>query len=206
VDYVLAVSHQASRIVEWEQAIDKAIAAAPVQTRAVIEALQALRGVAKITAVTIVAEVGSFSRFDRPQPRMGYSGMVASELSSGNRFSEVALPRSAMHICAEWSEQLPGPISAGPGSAAFYSNDNNRVHLSRLPYGSQQVAGARCGSALTGPGGDARTPPENREWQAVYRQAEAVLAAVETHTERRILLRFMRSQPAFLVRGRPDGS
>ena len=85
VDYVHEVSHQAERILELEKAIDKAVAAAPPQIRAVIEALQALRGVAKITAVTIVAEVGSFSRFESPRQLMGYSGMVASEFSSGNR-------------------------------------------------------------------------------------------------------------------------
>ncbi len=85
VDYVHEVSHQAERILELEKAIDKAIAAAPAQIHAVIDALQALRGVAKITAVTIVAEVGSFSRFENPRQLMGYSGMVASEFSSGNR-------------------------------------------------------------------------------------------------------------------------
>jgi transposase len=85
LDYVHEVSHQAERIVELEKAIDQAIATAPPQIRAVIEALQALRGVAKITAVSIVAEVGSLSRFQDPRSLMGYSGMVASEFSSGNR-------------------------------------------------------------------------------------------------------------------------
>jgi transposase len=82
LDYVHEVSHQAERIAELEKAIDTAV---PEQIRAVIEALQALRGVAKITAVTIVAEVGSFSRFESPRPLMGYSGMVASEFTTGNR-------------------------------------------------------------------------------------------------------------------------
>ena len=50
-----------------------------------IEALQALRGVAKITAVSIVAEVGTLSRFEKPRQLMGYSGLVSSEFSSGNR-------------------------------------------------------------------------------------------------------------------------
>jgi transposase len=85
LDYVHEVSHQAERIVELEKAIDRAIAAAPPQIGAVVEALQGLRGVAKITAVSIVAEVGSFSRFQNPRSLMGYSGMVASEFSSGNR-------------------------------------------------------------------------------------------------------------------------
>jgi transposase len=53
--------------------------------RAVIEALQALRGVALVTAVTIVAEVGTLSRFAKPRQLMGYSGAVASEHSSGER-------------------------------------------------------------------------------------------------------------------------
>ena len=85
LDYVHEVSHQAERITELEKAIDSAIAEAPPQMRAVIEALQALRGVAKITAVPIVAERRSFSRFENPQSWMGYSGMVSSEFSSGNR-------------------------------------------------------------------------------------------------------------------------
>ena len=42
-----------------------------------------MRGIAKITAVTIVAEVGRFSRFSYPTALMGYSGLVPSEHSSG---------------------------------------------------------------------------------------------------------------------------
>jgi transposase len=51
----------------------------------VIEALQALRGIAMDTAVTIAAEVGELSRFSTPRQLMGYSGAVASEDSSGQR-------------------------------------------------------------------------------------------------------------------------
>ena len=46
--------------------------------RAVIDALQALRGVSKLTATTLVAEVGELSRFDRASQLMGYSGAVPS--------------------------------------------------------------------------------------------------------------------------------
>jgi transposase len=84
-DYVHEVDHMAERIERLEKAIDVAIEKAPAEMRAVIEALQALRGVAKITAVSIVAEVGSLSRFEKPRQLMGYSGLVSSEFSSGNR-------------------------------------------------------------------------------------------------------------------------
>jgi transposase len=85
LDYVHEVDHMAERIERLEKAIDVAIEKAPAEMRAVIEALQALRGVAKITAVSIVAEVGSLSRFEKPRQLMGYSGLVSSEFSSGNR-------------------------------------------------------------------------------------------------------------------------
>jgi transposase len=85
LDYVHEVDHQAERIERLEKSIDVAIEKAPAEMRAVIQALQALRGVAKITAVSIVAEVGSLSRFENPRQLMGYSGLVSSEFSSGNR-------------------------------------------------------------------------------------------------------------------------
>jgi len=94
LDYVHEVSHQAERLSDLEKAIDTAIAGAPVQIRAVIEALQALRGVAKITAVTIVAEVGSFSRFENPRLLMGYSGMVSSEFTTGNRIRRGSITKT----------------------------------------------------------------------------------------------------------------
>ena len=67
------------------RAIDAAVETAPIRMRAVIEALQALRGIALVSAVTIAAEVGELSRFAKPRQLMGYSGAVASEDSSGER-------------------------------------------------------------------------------------------------------------------------
>ena len=49
----------------------------------VVEALQAMRGVAPIVAVTLVAEVGDPTRFDTPRQLMAYLGLVPSEHSSG---------------------------------------------------------------------------------------------------------------------------
>lgn len=49
----------------------------------VVEAIQAMRGVAFIVAVTVVAEVGDFHRFDNPRQLMAYLGLTPSEHSSG---------------------------------------------------------------------------------------------------------------------------
>jgi transposase len=83
--YLEEVDHIAERIAKLEQAIDEAVAQAAPEIRAVIEALQALRGVAQTTAATVVCELGSLARFPNPRQLMGYSGLVSSEHSSGNR-------------------------------------------------------------------------------------------------------------------------
>jgi transposase len=85
LDYLNEVEHMTDRLERLEGAIDDAVQAAPEQMRAVIEALQALRGIAQVSAVTIVAEVGTLSRFAKPRQLMGYSGVVASEDTSGER-------------------------------------------------------------------------------------------------------------------------
>ena len=46
--------------------------------------LQALKGVALIVAVTVVAEIGDFSRFTNPKQIMAYLGLIPGEHSSGN--------------------------------------------------------------------------------------------------------------------------
>jgi transposase len=94
LDYVREVDHMAERIERLEKSIDEAIQKAPPEMRTVIEALQALRGVAKITAVSIVAEVGSLSRFEKPRQLMGYSGLVPSEFSSGNRIQRGGITKT----------------------------------------------------------------------------------------------------------------
>ena len=49
----------------------------------VVEAVQATRGVAFIVAMTVVAEVGDFQRFDNPRQLMAYLGLPPSEHSRG---------------------------------------------------------------------------------------------------------------------------
>jgi transposase len=83
VDYLHEVRHAAERIERLETSLDEAVGNMPSELRAVVDALQALRGVAKLNAVTIVAELGQLARFDRARQLMGYSGLVPSEWSSG---------------------------------------------------------------------------------------------------------------------------
>jgi len=49
----------------------------------VVKAIQAMRGVALLVAVGVIAELGDLSRFDHPRKLMSYLGLVPSEHSSG---------------------------------------------------------------------------------------------------------------------------
>jgi transposase len=51
----------------------------------VVAALQAMRGIALVVAVTVVAEVGDFRRFANARQLMAYLGLVPSEHSSRRR-------------------------------------------------------------------------------------------------------------------------
>lgn len=94
LDYVHEVEHAADRLERLEKAIDEAIAAAPAEIQNVVQALQALRGVGRIVAVSVVAEVGSLSRFDNPRQLMSYSGLVSSEYSSGSRIQRGGITKT----------------------------------------------------------------------------------------------------------------
>jgi transposase len=83
LDYLYEVEHAAARIARLDQAIEEAVKLTSPKMRAVIEALQALRRMVQLSAVTIVAEVGEVSRFPRARQLMGYGGIVACEHSSG---------------------------------------------------------------------------------------------------------------------------
>lgn len=93
-DYLSEVDHACERIKRLEQAIDDATANAAPTVKAVIDGLQALRGVAKLTATTIAVEIGSFSRFESPKQLMAYCGVVPSEHSSGGSRRQGALTKT----------------------------------------------------------------------------------------------------------------
>ena len=93
-DYVHEVEHCNDRVQRLEVAIREAVKLAPPKMQEVIQALQALRGIAQVSAVTIVSELGQISRFAGARQLMGYSGTVASENSSGKRVQRGAITKT----------------------------------------------------------------------------------------------------------------
>jgi transposase len=80
-EYLHAISESAARIARLEQALRDLQADWPLAP--VVAALQALRGVQLIAAITLVAEIQDFWRFPSPRQLMAYLGLVPGEHSSG---------------------------------------------------------------------------------------------------------------------------
>jgi transposase len=93
-DCIAEVLHMGERLARLELSIERAIESASPEKKAVVEALQALRGVAKLTAITIVTEVGTFQCFNKPTELMAYTGLVPSEYSSGSREAKGRITRT----------------------------------------------------------------------------------------------------------------
>jgi transposase len=82
-EYLHAVAEATARAARLEQSLRDALpgwSLAPV-----VAALQALRGVQLIAAITLVAEIQEFHRFTNPRQLMSYLGLVPGEDSSGSR-------------------------------------------------------------------------------------------------------------------------
>ena len=84
----------------------------------VVTAIQALRGIAAISAITLVAEIGDFKRFADPRQFMAYLGLTPSERSSGAKTTRGAITKAGnrrgrrMLIEGAWTYRLPARVGA----------------------------------------------------------------------------------------------
>ena len=86
LDCLHEVQHMDERVKRLEKSIVEVIQLAPASMQEVIRGLQALRGIAHLSAVTIAVELGNItSRFEHARDLMGYSGAFPDENSSGKR-------------------------------------------------------------------------------------------------------------------------
>jgi transposase len=82
----------------------------------VVEALQALRGVALVIAAGVVAEVGHMQRFENPRQLMAYLGLVPGEHSSGETRRLTGITKAGSIVArrllveAAWAYRMPAKI------------------------------------------------------------------------------------------------
>ena len=118
-EMVDAVRTSKERVVRLEQTIEEFVPSwslAPI-----IRALQALRGVDLIVAVTFVTEIGDLRRFESPRHLMGYLGLVPSERSTGETV------RRAARLCST-------PFFSTPRLVACATNELGEMPQMRLRF------------------------------------------------------------------------
>ena len=82
-EYIDAVKAASQRVADITAQMERVLpqwSLAPV-----VDSLVALRGIDKLAAMVLLAELGDISRFDSPKQLMAYLGLVPSEHSSGGR-------------------------------------------------------------------------------------------------------------------------
>lgn len=114
-EYIHAINDATDRLERLAQAVEDALPGwkwAPV-----VRALMSLRGVQVLTGMTLVAEVGDFSRFDDPRSLMHFFGLTPSEHSSSNKRVQGGITRCGNSHCrrilteAAWHYRLQPKVS-----------------------------------------------------------------------------------------------
>ncbi len=83
----------------------------------IVDALQALRGVQWIVAITVVAELGDLTRFDSPRQLAAFVGLIPSEYSSGDQRRQGGITKAGNGrarralIEAAWAYRYPAKVS-----------------------------------------------------------------------------------------------
>jgi len=112
--------------------------------------LQALRGVALLSAITLMAEIGDFRRFANPRELMAWLGLVRESTPPAPARSAARSPRPATPAPAGPWSRVPGPIVCRRASVANSSDATGRCPKpsrrspGKLSSGCAPVTGVSC--------------------------------------------------------------
>ena len=132
-EYLRAVTEIADRLKRIDSELREHVPS--WRLSAVVEALQALRGVQDTVAITTVAELGDITRFDSPRQLASYVGLVPSEHSSGPSRRQGSITKAgnshARRVLVEgaWAYHHPAKVS-----------EAIQKRLERLPKNIQDIA------------------------------------------------------------------
>ncbi|MCP4283663.1 MAG: IS110 family transposase, partial [Gammaproteobacteria bacterium] len=91
-EYIDAVKAASQRVADITAQMERVL---PLWSMApVVDSLVALRGIDKLAAMVLLAELGDISRFDSPKQLMAFLGLVPSEHSSGGRRRQGAITKT----------------------------------------------------------------------------------------------------------------
>ena len=95
-EYLHSITEAAARIARLEQAMRDTLP--EWSLKPLVHALQAMRGVQLIAAMTLVAELQDFLRFENPRQLMAYVGLVPGEHSSGPKRRQGSITKAGNSV------------------------------------------------------------------------------------------------------------
>lgn len=114
-EYIGAINEARCRLKRLDQQISKL--AKEWKQAPLVKAIQSLRGVAELTAVTIIAELGNLERFSNPKQLMAYVGLVPSVYSTGSTTKHGGITKTGngfvrrVLVEAAWTYRLPARVT-----------------------------------------------------------------------------------------------
>lgn len=132
-EYLRAVGEQVDRVNRLDAQLLEQLPA--WRLFPVVQALQALRGVQEIVAITTVAELGDLTRFHNPRQLAAYLGLVPGERSTGEKRRQGGITKAgnshARRVLIEgaWAYRYPAKVSP-----------SIQKRLEKLPKSIQDIA------------------------------------------------------------------
>ena len=111
-EYIHAINDATGRLARLTRAVEDALPG--WRWEPVVRALMSLRGVQVLTAMTLVAEVGDFSRFEDPRSLMHFFGLTPSEHSSGGGRVQGGITRCGNAHCRRVLTEAAWPYRLAP--------------------------------------------------------------------------------------------
>ncbi len=128
IDAVKAASRRVADITAQMERVLPEWSLAPV-----VDSLVALRGIDKLAAMVLLAELGDISRFDSPRQLMAYLGLVPSEHTSGPRRRQGGITLTGngharrMLVESAWSYRFPARQTAHLKRKAMSATDEAKA-------------------------------------------------------------------------------
>ncbi len=129
-EYIDAVKAASQRVADITAQMERVLpqwSLAPV-----VGSLVALRGIDKLAAMVLLAELGDISRFDSPKQLMAFLGLVPSEHTTGGRRRQGAITKTGnrharrMLVESAWSYRFPARQTAHLKRKATNASDEAR--------------------------------------------------------------------------------
>jgi len=130
-EYIEAVKAATARVADMMDQMERVLP--QWRLAPVVNSLMALRGIDKLSAMTLLAELGDISRFHSPRQLMAYLGLVPGEHSSGARRRQGSITltgnRHARRTLIEsaWSYRFPARQTAHLRRKATNASDEAKA-------------------------------------------------------------------------------